>query len=211
MMRLMKAMVSMICTVMLLTAIPLTGSAAYGPGIDDLRGCNERIEIPAWYSWLDSYETKYVKTKYGVCAYLRYEPSSDSGYYDYVYEQDAVTVLARENGFSLVKRMDGVAGWVPSSVLVDYYPSASGRHSSPQVTEPDWYNWLEGYETKYVKTRYGVCAYLRYEPKSDSDYYDYVYEKDVVTVMARQNGYSLVETANGQVGWVSSNVLVSRY
>ena len=121
MMKLMKAMVSMICTVMLLTAIPLTGSAAYGPGIDDLRGCNERIEIPAWYSWLDSYETKYVKTKYGVCAYLRYEPKSDSDYYDYVYEKDVVTVMARQNGYSLVETANGQVGWVSSNVLVSRY------------------------------------------------------------------------------------------
>ena len=213
----MKRVVSLFCVVLILSGIPLTCFASYGPSSDDLRGCNSRIASPEWYNWLDSYETKYVKTKHGVCAYLRYEPSADSDYYDYVYEKDAVTVLARENGYSLVKVRDGVAGWVTSSVLVDSYPSSSGtgrtsgNSNTREVTEPEWYNWLDSYETKYVKTKHGVCAYLRYDPKSDSDYFGYVYETDCVIVMARQNGYSLVLTTNGQTGWVTSSVLVSRY
>ena len=63
----------------------------------------------------------------------------------------------------------------------------------------------------YVRTRHGVRAYLRYEPTSNSGHYDYVYEADAVTVLARQNGYSLVKTSDGKVGWVTSSVLVSRY
>lgn len=90
------------------------------PGPDDLRGCNESVVYPNG-TWLDNYETKYVKTKHGVRAYLRYEPSADSGYYSYVYERDAVTILARQNGYSLVMTTDGMAGWVTSSVLVDNY------------------------------------------------------------------------------------------
>ena len=214
-----KRVISMLCVILVLSGIPAMCFAAYAPSSDDLRGCNSRIASPAWYSWLDSYETKYVKTNHGICAYLRYEPSADSDYYDYVYEKDAVTVLARENGYSLVKVKDGVAGWVTSSVLVDYYPSNNGNSASHtpsssntrEVTEPEWYNWLDSYETKYVKTKHGVCAYLRYDPKSDSDYFDYVYERDRVTVIARQNGFSLVVTANGLTGWVTSSVLVSRY
>ncbi len=215
-----KRIISVFCVMLVLSAIPFTCFAAYAPSPDDLRGCNSKIVSPAWYSWLDSYETKYVKTKHGVRAYLRYEPSSNSDYYDYVYEKDAVTVLARENGFSLVKVTDGVAGWVTSGVLVDFYPSGSGNSSGSSsnrdsgtrgVTKPERYNWLDSYETKYVKTRHGVRAYLRYDPKSDSDCFDYVYERDCVTVMARQNGFSLVLTADGLTGWVSSGVLVSRY
>ena len=215
----MKRIISLFCVMLILSGIPLTCFAAYGPSSDDLKGCNSKVVSPAWYNWLDSYETKYVKTKHGVCAYLRYEPSSDSDYFDYVYEKDEVTILARENGFSLVKVTDGVAGWVTSSVLVDSYPSSNGKDSgntarrsnTREITEPEWYKWLDSYETKYVKTKDGVRAYLRYDPKSDSDYFDFVYEKDRVTVMARQNGFSLVSTANGLTGWVTSSVLTSRY
>lgn len=91
------------------------------PGVHDLIGCNESVLYPKDENWLSNYETKYVKTKHGVRAYLRYQPTEDSGYYDYVYEQALVTILARQNGYSLVKTSDGMAGWVTSSVLVDNY------------------------------------------------------------------------------------------
>ncbi len=221
----------MFCAVLLFGAIPLEGFAAWQPGYDDLAGCDARVESPDWYNWLDSYETKYVKTKHGVRAYLRFEPSSDSDYYAYVYEKDQVTVLARQNGFSLVKVCDGTAGWVTSSVLVDRYPgmkssgssknTTSAKSNSPgyddmagcneRVAYPDWDSWLSRYETKYVKTKHGVRAYLRYEPSSDSDHYGYVYEKDKVTILARQNGFSLVKSSDGVVGWVTSSVLVNKY
>ncbi len=90
------------------------------PGPDDLRGCDKDVTYPNG-TWLPAYETKYVKTEHGNRAYLRYTPSKDSSYFGYVYERDEVTVLARQNGFSLVKVSDGVAGWVTSSVLVDHY------------------------------------------------------------------------------------------
>ena len=53
---------------------------------------------------------KYVKTKNGVRAYLRYEPTYSSGYYVYDYEKAKVTVLARENRHSLVKTNGGMVG-----------------------------------------------------------------------------------------------------
>lgn len=92
------------------------------PGPEDLQGCNEQVQYPKSGSWLQNYETKYLKTKHGVRAYLRYRPSSDLEYYDYVYESARVTVLARENGYSLVKTNEGMAGWVTSSLLYDNYP-----------------------------------------------------------------------------------------
>lgn len=105
-------------------SIPSTPSVVQdsSPGPDDLKGCNEQIQYPKSGNWLESYETKYLKTRYGLCAYLRYMPSDTSDHYDYVYERACVTVLARENGFSLVKINDGMAGWVTSSLLYDSYP-----------------------------------------------------------------------------------------
>ena len=117
----MKRVVSLFCVVLILSGIPLTCFASYGPSSDDLRGCNSRIVSPEWYNWLDSYETKYVKTKHGVRAYLRYDPKSDSDYFDFVYEKDRVTVMARQNGFSLVSTANGLTGWVTSSVLTSHY------------------------------------------------------------------------------------------
>ncbi len=215
--------------VLLFSVLPAAAFAAPFPGPDDLQGCRTDVELPAPYSWLDSYEVQYVKTRYGKCAYLRFHPASDSGYYDYVYEQDAVTVLARQNGYSLVLTDTHQAGWVTSSVLADFYPGLPGdgwysgfsaslspgendmTGSSPYVTHPDARCWLSDYETRYVKTRYGVRAYLRYSPDQDSGYFDYVYETDAVTVLARQNGFSLVRTGDGRIGWVTSGVLVTSY
>ena len=38
-----------------------------------------------------------------------------------------------------------------------------------------------------------------------------VWEREQVTELARQNGFSLVSTADGQIGWVKSNLIVSYY
>lgn len=103
-----------------LSPTPAPTPTPKAPGPDDIWGCNENVVYPNG-TWLSNYETKYVKTKHGVRAYLRYEPKEDSDYYSYVYERDEVTVLARQNGYSLVKTTDGMAGWVTSSVLVDSY------------------------------------------------------------------------------------------
>ena len=116
-----KKITATICTLALMLVMVPSAFACWGPGPDDLRGCNTGIEYPYSYNWLDSYETKYLRTRHGVRAYLRYEPSADSGHYDYVYEGAQVTVLARENGYSLVKTNDGMAGWVTSSLLYNKY------------------------------------------------------------------------------------------
>ncbi len=79
------------------------------------------------------------------------------------------------------------------------------------LTCPVYSAWLEKYETKCVKTQYGIWAYLCYSPTKDSDYSHYVYEWEKVTVLARQNGYSLCKTDDGRIGWVTSSLLVDRY
>lgn len=223
-----KKIIAVVCMLTLMFAMVPSAFASYGPGPDDLKGCNRSVQYPDWDNWLNDYETKYLKTRYGVRAYLRYGPSENSGYYDYVYEAAKVTVLARENGYSLVKTNDGMAGWVTSSLLYDNYPgsgssgnSGSKNKGSPGpddlkgcnsgVEYPYSFNWLDHYETKYLKTKHGVRAYLRFGPYSDSGYYDYVYEKAKVTVLARENGYSLVKTNDGMAGWVTSSLLVNKY
>ena len=102
-MKTMKRMVTALC-VLSLMLVMIPSAFACGPGPDDLWGCNEDIQYPKCHR-----------------AYLRYCPSADSDYFDYVYEAAKVTVLARENGYSLITTNDGVAGWVTSKLLVKHY------------------------------------------------------------------------------------------
>ena len=90
------------------------------PGPEDLKGYTD-IKAPN-DSWLLDYEVKYVKTKYGNSAYLRNAPDNSAiERSKTVKEGEEVTVLARENGFSLVKTKDERLGWVKSDLLVDEY------------------------------------------------------------------------------------------
>ena len=136
-MKTINRMAALLC-VLTLMMVMIPSAFACAPGPNDLWGCNDQIQYPKSQNWLDNYETKYLKTQYGVRAYLRYCPSADSDYYDYVYEAAKVTVMARENGYSLVMTADGMAGWVTSSLLVNNYPgkntsgsSTTGSYSSP--------------------------------------------------------------------------------
>lgn len=83
-----------------------------------------------------------------------------------------------------------------------------------RVVAPDNDSWLPEYMTKHVKSQNGNCLILRlgpveyYEDGGDN-YLDRVWEKTEVTELARQNGFSLIKTATGQVGWVKSHLIVS--
>ena len=95
-----RKIIAAACVLALMLVMVPFAFADNKPGPADLKGCDNEVQYPARNSWLNSYETKYLKTRYGVRAYLRYGPYADSGYYDYVYEAAKVTVLARENGYS---------------------------------------------------------------------------------------------------------------
>ena len=89
------------------------------PGPEDMIG-QDGISLPS-NGWLSTYEIKYVKGTSGN-AYLRWSPSNEGREYKrYVQEGERVTVLALENGYSLVKTTDGRAGWVTTTLLADYY------------------------------------------------------------------------------------------
>ena len=90
------------------------------PGPQDMAGCKSGVWVPNPESWLDEYETKYVRASRGRAAYLRYAPDLDYGYFDLVKEGTEVTILARQDGASLAKVRDGVVGWIGSSQLGDY-------------------------------------------------------------------------------------------
>ena len=131
------------------TPTPVPTPAA--PSIDDIAGCDKRIIVPEEDSWLDSYETKYVKSKYGNCIYLLWGPSKDYDHFDTVEEASAVTELARQGDYSLVIAPGQRIGWCKSALIVkEYYGSqlsssnnSNSKPGSGQVIHYE-YNSLPG-------------------------------------------------------------------
>ena len=81
-----------------------------------------------------------------------------------------------------------------------------------RVVIPDSGSWLADYETKTVDAEYDVRIVVRYMLISDFDYegynnLGYAYEGEKVTELARQDGFSLIETSDGLIGWVKSSLL----
>ena len=104
--------------------------------------------------------------------------------------------------------------------------SSCAAHSGPcyadmfsadeRVTIPDDDAWLDNYEVKYVKSKLGNCIILRFYPVEKFTYDGYnlldrVWDREQVIELARQDGFSLVSTSDGQIGWVKSNLIVSVY
>ena len=90
--------------------------ASTRPGPHDLDG-QDGVASPT-NGWLADYETKTVEGTTSGDAYLRWSPSKEGREYNrYISEGEIVTVLAMENGYSLVKTSDGRAGWVTSKLL----------------------------------------------------------------------------------------------
>lgn len=91
---------------------------------DEIVDCDDRVVYPDESSWLSEIESKYVRSEKGNCIILRWRLDE---HFDYngdnllmrVPEGTLVEVLARQDGFSLIKVQDGVAGWVPSRLLGD--------------------------------------------------------------------------------------------
>ncbi len=95
--------------------------APSGPNINDIAGCDKRIVIPDDDSWLDDYETKYVKSKHGICIYLLWAPSKDSEHFDTIAEASEVTELARQGNYSLVIAPGLRIGWCKTALIVRQY------------------------------------------------------------------------------------------
>lgn len=87
-------------------------------------------------------------------------------------------------------------------------PNTADLAGHPKVEEPRAGAWLPDYgKVRYVEASGGVSIYLIPEPRS-SKHFDEVADDVQVTVLAEQDGYSLVRTADGRVGWVTGKFLV---
>ena len=86
------------------------------------------------------------------------------------------------------------------------------RGCSDEVAVPLDSEWLENYETRTVRSSIGNCIILRYRPE---EHYEYngenfitrVWDGEKVTLLAKRGNYHLIKTADGGVGWATSNYL----
>ena len=78
-------------------------------------------------------------------------------------------------------------------------------------------SWLPDYVTRSVKPHNARCIVLRYKPEREykleggyeGNFLGRVWDKETVTVLAQQGGFSLIRTSAGMIGWVMSEHLVA--
>lgn len=95
-----------------------TAAPKSGPGPGDIQGHDSGLIEPNTSAWLSEYDIRFVQSTGGVSIYLRWGPSTDYAYFDTVKEAEPVTVLAEENGFSLVLASGNRLGWCKSALIV---------------------------------------------------------------------------------------------
>ncbi len=208
------------------------------PSEEDIEEYGGMITYPQKKSYLDDYETQYVKSRKGHSLYVYWQSSLDDNVKRsmYVYEADPVIVIAREKNASciLFVDVDGTkrAGWVPSKYLVDVYEGENPNTSNEPVdgpsdadieeyggmiTYPKKKSYLDDYETKYVKSRQGHSLYVYWQSSLDDNVKRsmYVYERDAVTVVAREDNASCILFIDNdgvkRAGWVPTKYLVDVY
>ena len=173
------------------------------PGKKDMEGCDKRVQAPKSGSWLKDYEYKVVQgtKKNSKAIYLRLRPEKDGAargggnHLGVVYNGTEVTVLARQNGYSLIKVKPGQVGWVISNGLVDRKdappdpdpeeepeqpvtrtPKLSGTPGKKdmegcdeRVQVPKSGSWLNKYEYRVIQgtKKNSKAVYLRLRPEKD--------------------------------------------
>ncbi|MBR0208942.1 MAG: protein kinase [Oscillospiraceae bacterium] len=86
-----------------------------------------------------------------------------------------------------------------------------------RIVAPQAESWLADYETRYVKSKNARCIVLRYKPVKEytleggysGNFQCRVWDKEAVTVLARQGNYSFIRTGAGLVGWVMTEHLIT--
>ena len=94
---------------------PTPTPTAKRPSADDLKGSSDKLVYPKETSYLPDYETYTVMPESGKTTFLLYKPKKLEFTSDRILDLEintVVTAIAKENGFTLVKLQDGVAGWV---------------------------------------------------------------------------------------------------
>ena len=128
-------------------ATPAPAVPEGAPSREDIRG-HADIAVPKSESWLSAYEIRYVCATGGVAAFLRKAPTTESEEFDSVLEGTELTVLARENGFCLVKTPDKRVGWMGEGVTAT---DTALLDSLPELGESYWILTKgEGEQNKYA-------------------------------------------------------------
>lgn len=183
-------------------------------GYDDL--FFDYITLPEDSAFLSEPEYKYLKTVNGNFAYLytSYDTKSDC---DRVEEGSYLTVYAYYYGRALIINPSSrQQGWVNADLLsYSYYSGPNPADTTnliPGMERPVSSDYIDFYDTRYVKSSGGVAIYLRYGPsKTAYDYFDTVKERSRVTVLAIRDDYAFVRTEDGRRGWCHYGFLVESY
>ena len=209
--------------VMLVSIVPV----AFASGFDSMtvseimKKFDSSVQKPKNSSILDEPEQMEVWSKYGRLIYVYSKPSENSAYKMSEAKEGAkVTVYAKQNGWALVvvnNTRNG--GWMKLGSLDtkthEDHPSFLDIPTMPKGTYlPVREDYLDEYETMYVKSKYGVRIYIIDDPRKkekDQEVIGYAYEAEECTVLAEKCGQLFVLTENGRAGWVKSKLMVYDY
>ena len=182
-------------------------------------------------SWLDAPVTVQVVNAWVLA--LHWGPGANYNENLALNQGDYAQVLARENGWSLIRTVGGQYRWANSYFLREEdvpmptatptpteNPYVPGPHdllyASDRLQRPNESDWLPLYEYKTVaSTIEGQAIYIayRWDMTGESLFREadgsltLVRDNTMVTVLADHYGTSLVITDRGLIGWVSSRLL----
>ena len=103
-----------------------------GPITDEMLGGSKRPEEGSWY---DQPRTKYVAAEYMLA--MRWGPSMAYLENGALYRDEAVEVLAEENGWSLIRAQNGFYRWVVSGLLTENVPAAAATPTPEPTVAPE--------------------------------------------------------------------------
>ena len=183
---------------------------------------DERVKAPKADSLLGEPETMEVWSKYGRLIYVYSRPAEALDFkLAEAKEGTKVTVYAKQNGFALAKvegSEDG--GWMRLDSLDTKLHS---EHPSfldiPYTVVEGTYiprrgEYLDDYQTKYVKSTYGTRICIIDDPRKpleEQKVIGYANEAEACTVLCAKYGKLFVVTENNRVGWVSEKLMVDSY
>ena len=91
--------------------------------------------------------------------------------------------------------------FVPAA-LADDAPSREDMRGHGDIAVPKQDSWLSAYETRYVCASGGVAAFLFKAPALDSEKFDAILEGTELTLLAEENGFYLIKTADRRLVWI---------